>query len=297
MAPLIKCWLAAEVWLASPFIGELWGSEIPLLTFDWHLNFYISVSVCVCVRGCARVRAQIFIWNQPFPYPWKSMWTNRGGIYGMGGCLPLFPRTASLKKMAHCITPYAGRGAKSFDGCWWERSKQTTWDGRRRKKQIKNIQMCTSPHTGTTAERHRKGKTRFLWLCLSTFTFSHPNFTSLSSLPPPPPCFLALNSSVQDERGLIVAQAHKQPYKGCVSDGKEAPGQGDGLFIGIQSPWAAIHINSSSLTSIPCKNKESGGQKPQSHSPSCRFNGQDSTEPNVASVPPRQPQPEPAARH
>lgn len=134
-------------------------------------------------------------------------------------------------------------------------------------------------------------------MCLSTFTFSHPNFTSLSSLPTPPPCFLALNSSVQDEQGLIVAQAHKPPYIGCVLDGKEAPGQGDGLFIGIQSPWAAIHINSSSLTSIPCKNKESGGQKPQIHSPSCHFNGQDSPEPNVASVPLQQPQPEPTVCH
>lgn len=221
------------------------------------------------------------------------------------GCLPLFPRTASLKKMAHCITPYAGRGAKSFDCCWWEQSKQTMWDGQSLKKKKRScaaVYNGVSSHLngGRAAQLSRKGNdwtTRSLWMCLSTFTFSHPNFTSLSSLPTPPPCFLALNSSVQDEQGLIVAQAHKPPYIGCVLDGKEAPGQGDGLFIGIQSPWAAIHINSSSLTSIPCKNKESGGQKPQIHSPSCHFNGQDSPEPNVASVPLQQPQPEPTVCH
>lgn len=81
---------------------------------------------------------------------------------------------------------------------------------------------------------------------------------------PPPPCFLALNSSLQAGQGLIVAQAHKQPYKGCVWDGKKAPGQADGLFIGIQSPWAAIHINCSILRAPPCKNKESGVKNPKS---------------------------------
>lgn len=100
--------------------------------------------------------------------------------------------------------------------------------------------------------------------CLSTFTFTHPNFTSLCPFPPPLSCFLALNSSVQAGQGLIVAQAHKQAYKRCVSDGKEAPSQGDGLFIGIQSPWAAIHINSSILGSLPSKNKESGVKNPKS---------------------------------
>ncbi|KAJ7999248.1 hypothetical protein DPEC_G00213470 [Dallia pectoralis] len=66
-------------------------------------------------------------------------------------------------------------------------------------------------------------------------------------------CFLALNSSAQAGQGLIEAQARKLAYKDCVWAGKEAPGQADRLFIGIQSPWTSIHTTSWTFTSLDYK--------------------------------------------
>lgn len=59
MALLIKCWLAAEIWLASPFTVER-GSSIPLLTF-WLTPEFLHV-LCGCVCTCTS-----FIWKAVQP--------------------------------------------------------------------------------------------------------------------------------------------------------------------------------------------------------------------------------------
>lgn len=63
MAPLIKCWLAAEIWLASPFTGERGGGSIPLLTL-WRTSEFLHL---LCVVVCTHVQAHIFIWNAVQP--------------------------------------------------------------------------------------------------------------------------------------------------------------------------------------------------------------------------------------
>lgn len=134
-------------------------------------------------------------------------------------------------------------------------------------------------------------------MCLSTFTFSHPNFTSLSPRLPPPLCFLALNSSVQAGRGLIVAQAHNQPNKGCVSDGKGAPARVTASLLGSSHLGPLFTSTAPSLVHFLLKIKNLGVKYPKVTAPPVTFNGQHRTEPNVALTPQQQPQPEPPARH
>lgn len=187
------------------------------------------------------------------------------------GCLPLFPLAVSLKKMAHCITPFAGH-RQSHSTAANESAQNKQCEVGRSDERVQLIETlrlkASEERNSNTPGAHLKVMTEE-----QPDSFEHafqlspsvtPTSPPLCPFPPPLPCFLALNSSVQAGQGLIVAQAHKRPYKGCVWDGKEAPGQADGLFIGIQSPWAAIHINCSILGSLPSKNKESGVKNPKS---------------------------------
>ncbi len=81
---------------------------------DFLTDIWIFTSVCVCVRLCARMHMckLTFLFerasNQTCLYTSSPMWTNRGGMFMRLGCLPLLLLAVSLKKMPHCITPFAG---------------------------------------------------------------------------------------------------------------------------------------------------------------------------------------------
>lgn len=108
MALLIKCWLAAEIWLASPFTGE-WGSSIPLLTF-WLTSEFLHLCVCLCARTHMRKLTFLFerLSNQTCLYNSSPMWTNRGGMFMRLGCLP--------SVSSHCLAKENGTLYNTI--CW-----------------------------------------------------------------------------------------------------------------------------------------------------------------------------------
>lgn len=106
----------------------------------------------MCVHTCV---SSDFIWNQTFPYPWKSMWTNRGGIYGTG----LSPSVPSHR--------LAKENGTLYNTICWSRGKVIwlllvrtvkTNNVRRtkfKKKKKEAVQLFTtvSHHTWTAAEQ------------------------------------------------------------------------------------------------------------------------------------------------
>lgn len=106
MTLLIKCWLAAEIWLASPFTGEGGGQHTSV---DFVTDIWIFGSVCVCARTCTS--SHFYVKGCPTWSAYNTnspMWTNRSGMFMRPGCLPLLLHAVSLKKIADCITPFAG---------------------------------------------------------------------------------------------------------------------------------------------------------------------------------------------
>lgn len=125
MARLIKCWLAAEIWLASPFTGER-GSSIPLSTFWLTSEFLHLLGGFVCTH--AHVRAHIFIWKAVRPdlpiYLQPHVNKQRRNVYETW----LSPSAPS-----HCLAKESGTQynaiccLRSFRRCQWKCSTQTMW--------------------------------------------------------------------------------------------------------------------------------------------------------------------------
>lgn len=80
-------------------------TSVDFLTDIW---IFCICSVCLCAHMCELTFLFERLSNQTCLYTSNPMWTNRGGMFMRLGCLPLFLLTVSLKKMAHCITPFAG---------------------------------------------------------------------------------------------------------------------------------------------------------------------------------------------
>lgn len=123
--------------------------------FDWHLNFCVSVCVCAHVHMGTCTSLHFYLKGCPtrpalIPQaPCEQTW---GGMFMRLACLPLFPHTVSLKKMAHCITPYTGpRQSHSTASSEKGQNKQCKMDA------VKFIQLFKTVdlHTSVTVEQRK----------------------------------------------------------------------------------------------------------------------------------------------